>query len=136
VCLCDLNGFKSVNDNYGHIVGNRLLKEVGKNLRSASRECDQIGRLGGDEFVLVLPECTPEGIVDLKTRLEQAVSLAARTVCGSSSVTVSVGTAFHPKDGITVDELLAEADQSMYLSKAQHYRHTEEANRLLVIEDK
>jgi diguanylate cyclase (GGDEF)-like protein len=130
VCLCDLNGFKSVNDNFGHIVGNRLLKEVGKNLRAASRDCDQIGRLGGDEFVLVMPECTPEGIGQLKTRLEQAIEDAAKAVCGGSVVTVSIGSAFHPNDGVTVDELLAEADQSMYLSKAEHYKKIEEMKQL------
>jgi diguanylate cyclase (GGDEF)-like protein/putative nucleotidyltransferase with HDIG domain len=130
VCLCDLNGFKSVNDNYGHIVGNRLLKEVGKNLRAASRECDQIGRLGGDEFVLVMPECTPEGIAEFKSRLEQAVDDAAKIVCGKKAVTVSIGSAFHPQDGVTVDELLAEADQSMYLSKAAHYKRTEDSESL------
>jgi len=130
VCLCDLNGFKRVNDNFGHIVGNRLLKEVGKNLKAASRDCDQIGRLGGDEFVLVLPECNPEGIAELKTRLEDAVDLAAKTVCDRSVVTVSIGHAFHPKDGATVDELLSEADQSMYLSKAEHYKQMDEMNLL------
>jgi diguanylate cyclase (GGDEF)-like protein/putative nucleotidyltransferase with HDIG domain len=130
VCLCDLNGFKSVNDNFGHIIGNRLLTEVGKNLKAASRECDQVGRLGGDEFVLVLPECSQDGIAELKGRLEQAVEAASNSVCGSSVVTVSIGCAFHPIDGLTVDELLAEADQSMYLSKAAHYKQIEDDGRL------
>src|SRR5208283_4628129 len=54
VLLCDLNGFKKVNDNFGHLTGNKLLQEVAKNLKAACREYDQVGRLGGDEFVFVL----------------------------------------------------------------------------------
>lgn len=130
VLLCDLNGFKSVNDSFGHIIGNRLLTEVGKNLRAACRECDQVGRLGGDEFVLVLPECAPDAVAELKIRLELAVNSAAKSVCGDGAVTVSIGRAFHPDDGSTVDELLSEADQSMYLSKAAHYKNMDETSRV------
>jgi diguanylate cyclase (GGDEF)-like protein/putative nucleotidyltransferase with HDIG domain len=134
VLLCDLNGFKSVNDSYGHIIGNKLLTEVGKNLKTACRECDQVGRLGGDEFVVVLPDCLPEGLAAVKSRLDVAVRTAAKAVCGESAVTVSIGTAFHPKDGSPVDELLAEADQNMYLSKASHYKNVDEQSRLQVID--
>jgi diguanylate cyclase (GGDEF)-like protein/putative nucleotidyltransferase with HDIG domain len=135
VCLCDLNGFKSVNDNFGHIVGNRLLKEVGKNLRAASRECDQIGRLGGDEFVLVLPDCPAESLAELQSRLRQAIEEAGQTICGRSVVTVSIGSAFHPRDGATVDELLGEADQSMYLCKAEHYKQLDQMERMSVLQN-
>jgi diguanylate cyclase (GGDEF)-like protein/putative nucleotidyltransferase with HDIG domain len=134
VLLCDLNGFKSVNDNLGHIIGNKLLNEVGKQLRAASRECDEIGRVGGDEFVLVLPECTEDGMAELKARLAQAVEQAARTVCGSSMVSVSIGAAFYPKQGSTVDELLAEADQAMYLDKAAHYKEVAEQDSIQATE--
>src|SRR5262249_3662651 len=58
VLLCDLNGFKKVNDNFGHLVGNKLLQEVAGRLKSSCREYDQVGRLGGDEFVFVLPQMT------------------------------------------------------------------------------
>jgi diguanylate cyclase (GGDEF)-like protein len=126
VLLCDLNGFKKVNDNFGHLVGNKLLKEVAQNLKNACREYDEVGRLGGDEFVFVLPECTPDAIEDLSGRLRQAVEVATKAVCPESIVTLSIGCAFHPKDGSTVDELLAEADQRMYVSKELHYRQLEE----------
>jgi diguanylate cyclase (GGDEF)-like protein len=134
VLLCDLNGFKSVNDSFGHIIGNKLLTEVGRNLKTACRECDQVGRLGGDEFVVVLPDCLPEGLAVVKSRLDVAVRTAAKAVCGESVVTVSIGTAFHPKDGSTVEELLAEADQNMYLSKASHYKNVDEQSRLQAID--
>jgi diguanylate cyclase (GGDEF)-like protein/putative nucleotidyltransferase with HDIG domain len=134
VLLCDLNGFKSVNDNFGHIIGNKLLTEVGQTLRNACRDCDQVGRLGGDEFVIVLPDCLPDGVAELKARLELAVKDAAKAVCGDSSVTVSIGCAYHPEDGSTVDELLEEADQSMYLSKASHYKALDEQSRLQIMD--
>src|SRR6266403_3982583 len=130
VLMCDLNGFKKVNDNFGHLIGNKLLKEVAQNLKVACREYDQVGRLGGDEFVFVLPECTTDGIADLKGRLQHAVEAAAQSACGEILVTVSIGCAFHPKDGSTVDELLAEADQRMYLSKELHYKQLEQLDGL------
>jgi diguanylate cyclase (GGDEF)-like protein/putative nucleotidyltransferase with HDIG domain len=130
VMLCDLNGFKSVNDSFGHLVGNKLLNEVGKQLKAASRDCDEIGRLGGDEFVLILPECTEEGVEELRGRLESAVDYAAIHVCGTSAVTVSIGCAFYPNNGLTVEELLSEADQAMYLDKAAHYKEVAERDQL------
>jgi diguanylate cyclase (GGDEF)-like protein len=132
VLLCDLNGFKKVNDNFGHLIGNKLLKEVAQNLKVACREYDQVGRLGGDEFVFVLPECTQDAIEDLKGRLERAVESAAGSACPDSIVTLSIGCAFHPDDGATVDELLAEADQRMYVSKELHYKQLQELERLPV----
>jgi diguanylate cyclase (GGDEF)-like protein len=132
VLLCDLNGFKKVNDNFGHLIGNKLLKEVALNLKGACREYDQVGRLGGDEFVFVLPECTPDAIEHLKGRLRHAVEAAARSACPDSIVTLSIGCAFHPDDGATVDELLAEADQRMYVSKELHYKQLQETDRLAV----
>jgi diguanylate cyclase (GGDEF)-like protein len=132
VLLCDLNGFKKVNDNFGHLIGNKLLKEVALNLKGACREYDQVGRLGGDEFVFVLPECTPDAIEHLKGRLRLAVEAAARSACPESIVTLSIGCAFHPDDGATVDELLAEADQRMYVSKELHYKQLQEPDRLSV----
>jgi len=130
VLLCDLNGFKHVNDNFGHIIGNKLLIEVARNIKAVCREYDHVGRLGGDEFVFVLPECTAEAIAELKSRVQQAVAMAARTACGDEVVSVSIGCAFHPQDGSTVEELLSEADQRMYVSKDLHYRELEEPSRM------
>lgn len=129
VVLCDLNGFKSVNDNFGHIVGNKLLREVAVNFKSTCREYDQVGRLGGDEFVFVLPDCTEANIPELKDRLQVAVQAAALAACGEKIVTVSVGAAFHPVDGASIEDLLAEADQRMYLSKEEHYKKLKESAR-------
>jgi diguanylate cyclase (GGDEF)-like protein/putative nucleotidyltransferase with HDIG domain len=122
VLLCDLNGFKNVNDNFGHLIGNKLLEEIARNFRTVCREYDLVGRLGGDEFVLVLPEFTTTTIKELLPRVEHAVVEAGRIVCGKKVVTVSVGAAFYPQNGVTAEELLSEADRAMYEAKESHYR--------------
>jgi len=132
VLLSDLNGFKNVNDNFGHLVGNKLLQQIAKNLKSACREYDQVGRLGGDEFVFVLPELSKDGAEELKPRLELAVEEAGQQICGAKVVTASIGCAFYPKDGSTAEELLSEADHRMYESKETYYKQRGEAARLQV----
>src|SRR5690242_6004409 len=132
VLLSDLNGFKNVNDNFGHLVGNKLLQQIAKNLKSACREYDQVGRLGGDEFVFVLPELTEEGAGELMPRLELAVEEAGQQICGTKVVTASIGCAFYPKDGSTAEGLLSEADHRMYESKETYYKQRGEASRLHV----
>jgi diguanylate cyclase (GGDEF)-like protein/putative nucleotidyltransferase with HDIG domain len=121
VLLCDLNGFKKVNDQFGHLTGNKLLQEVATKFKSSCREYDQVGRLGGDEFVFVLPEMTKDLVAEIEKRLTRAVREASRTVCGDAIVSVSVGSAFSPDDGLSVEELLSEADRSMYDTKEKHY---------------
>ena len=121
VLLCDLDGFKKVNDKFGHLTGNKLLQEVSTQFKASCREYDQVGRLGGDEFVFVLPEVTIDLVAELEKRLTRAVREASHSVCGEVFVSVSVGSAFHPAHGLTAEELLSEADRSMYLVKEKHY---------------
>jgi len=130
VLLCDLNGFKSVNDNFGHLVGNKLLQEIAKNTKNACREYDQVGRLGGDEFVLVLPEFTLAKVEELNPRLASAVEQASLSVCQARVVTASIGCALYPQDGSTAEELLSEADRRMYESKENHYKLLGESLRV------
>ena len=133
VLLCDLNGFKKVNDNFGHLIGNKLLQEIARSLKAACREYDQVGRLGGDEFVFVLPEITAATVTELRRRLELAVEEAGITVCDQKVVTASIGCAFHPEDGATAEELLSEADRRMYESKESYYRQLGEVARPWVL---
>ncbi len=130
VLLCDLNGFKNVNDRFGHLVGNRLLQEIARNLENTCRDYDQVGRLGGDEFVFVLPNLDRKEVEELKSRLELAVEQAGHSVCQSKVVTVSVGYAFYPEDGATAEELLSEADRRMYETKANYYKQLSDVARL------
>ena len=112
------------------MAGNRLLQEIAKNLKNACREYDQVGRLGGYEFVFVLPDLSKAAVEDLTPRLRLAVEEAGRLVCDSTSVTMSIGCAFWPEDGLTAEELLAEADRRMYETKEKHYRQLGEVVRL------
>jgi diguanylate cyclase (GGDEF)-like protein/putative nucleotidyltransferase with HDIG domain len=122
VLLCDLNGFKNVNDHYGHLVGNKLLEEIARNLRTVCREYDLVGRLGGDEFIVVLPEFTTATVKELLPRVQLAVADAGQTICGKKVVSASVGASYYPIDGTTAEELLSEADRMMYEAKETHYR--------------
>ena len=128
VLLCDLDGFKKVNDKLGHLTGNKLLQEVATKFKSSCREYDQVGRLGGDEFVFVLPEVTRDLVTEMEKRLTRAVCEASHMVCGDTIVSVSVGSAFHPDDGVSAEELLSEADRSMYQVKEQHYSKLQPAS--------
>jgi diguanylate cyclase (GGDEF)-like protein/putative nucleotidyltransferase with HDIG domain len=125
VLLCDLNGFKKVNDTFGHLTGNKLLQEIAVKFRSSCRDYDQVGRLGGDEFVFVLPEVTKDTVFEVQERLTRAVQEASRSVCPELIVSVSVGGSFYPADGATGEELLSEADRSMYEVKEKHYTKAE-----------
>lgn len=125
--LCDLNGFKKVNDTFGHLTGNKLLREAATRFRSSCREYDQVGRLGGDEFVFVLPEVTKDNVAEMQKRLARAVEEASRSACPDMVVTVSVGASFYPEDGNSGEELLSEADRSMYDVKEKHYSIAEPA---------
>lgn len=129
VLLCDLNGFKTVNDNYGHLTGNKLLQEIAKNLRSVCRDYDLVGRLGGDEFILVLPEFDAATVAAFLPRVHAAVEEAAQSICNRKAVSVSVGSSLYPQDGVTPEELLSEADRAMYELKETHYRDTGDSFR-------
>jgi diguanylate cyclase (GGDEF)-like protein/putative nucleotidyltransferase with HDIG domain len=120
VLLCDLDGFKQVNDRFGHLEGNRVLKLVAAGLRECCREYDYVARMGGDEFVLVLPGLKPPDLADKTKALERVVIEAGWTVCGERLLNISVGAAFCPDHGVDAEGLLAEADRRMYLVKQTH----------------
>src|SRR6266568_3878007 len=125
VLLCDLNGFKKVNDTFGHLTGNKLLQEIAARFKSSCREYDQVGRLGGDEFVLVLPDVTKDNVAEMEKRLSRAVQEASDSACPEMIVSVSVGSSFYPSDGASGEELLSEADRNMYEVKEKHYSKAE-----------
>jgi len=134
VLLCDLNGFKTVNDNHGHLTGNRLLQEIAKNLSTVCRGYDLVGRFGGDEFILVLPGFDAVSVAEFLPRVHAAVEEAAQSICGEKAVSVSIGSAVHPQDGLTSEELLSEADRTMYDAKENHYRQKGNALRTQLVD--
>ncbi|MCP5113916.1 MAG: diguanylate cyclase [bacterium] len=117
VLVCDLDGFKHVNDRFGHLVGNNVLQAVAGVLQANCREYDFVARMGGDEFVMLLPE-VPAKVAREKARsLTDAVTLAAEEACTGCGVSMSVGTAHFPDDGSDAEALLAHGDREMYGAK-------------------
>ncbi|HEX7288282.1 MAG TPA: HD domain-containing phosphohydrolase [Candidatus Angelobacter sp.] len=121
VMVCDLNGFKQINDRYGHLEGDRTLKLFTKLMQEVCREYDYVARMGGDEFVIIAPNMTPDAVREKSSLLNVLAEQSGRQVCGEGLLSLSVGAAFFPKDGGDAEELLAEADKKMYSSKRLHY---------------
>ncbi len=125
VMVCDLDGFKQINDRHGHLAGNRVLELFSQQLRLACREYDYVARMGGDEFVIIAPGMKKEAAKDKSAHLMQIANETGRKACGEKSLSVSVGTAFFLEDGIDAEQLLAEADRRMYVVKQLHHEEAE-----------
>lgn len=114
----DLDGFKAVNDAYGHAEGDRALVEFARLLRETFRDSDVIGRLGGDEFTVLLTNTSETGYTGARQRLQDAVDAHNRTAQRGYEIAFSVGVAhFDPADHEDLADVLAEADQRMYEHK-------------------
>ena len=125
----DLDGFKEVNDSYGHDAGDRLLREVTRRWRDALRETELVARLGGDEFSVLIEDVDPADAIDqLSTVFERlhAVMLEPAFVSAQQSVLISMtmGVARFPQDGSEPDLLLRQADAAMYQLKLQKATRT------------
>lgn len=117
IIFFDLNGFKSINDRFGHGIGDQLLLKTGKALRQGVRDCDMVARLGGDEFGILLFKTDPviarAKASTLACRIsEQAVKMPT----GDVSVTAAWGVAPCEADD-TAEQILARADRAMYMAK-------------------
>ena len=117
VMVCDLDGFKQVNDRFGHLEGNRVLQLFARRVRETCREYDYVARMGGDEFVVIIPDLTPEAATAKAAELRELAVQAGREVCGEDLLSLSIGKAEFPKDADEVDTLLAKADRLMYGEK-------------------
>jgi diguanylate cyclase (GGDEF)-like protein len=121
IMLIDIDFFKTVNDTYGHAVGDRVLVEVAYRLTDLFRSSDTLGRIGGEEFLGVLYPCTAEQAVQVAERCRQAISATPITVAGVESaipITISAGV-FTPDLGTvaSIEDLLKTADNALYTSK-------------------
>jgi diguanylate cyclase (GGDEF)-like protein len=120
ILFLDLDQFKLVNDSRGHLIGDRLLTEVSKRIRSSIREADVAARLGGDEFaILVNNNCSSEETAALAARLVKAVGEPYEFEDEHVSIGVSIGIAMAPINGIRPDQLLRNADLALYRAKAE-----------------
>jgi diguanylate cyclase (GGDEF)-like protein/putative nucleotidyltransferase with HDIG domain len=118
--VLDLNGFKDINDTYGHHAGDRALREVSTVLRALIRPYDVCARYAGDEFIVVLPGCSRDEAESKRRELQRGVErIHFEPVPGTSiPISISAGAAVFPHDGDTYETLLAVADQRMYKDKS------------------
>ena len=121
VMVCDIDGFKQINDSFGHLEGDKLLREFTTRLKDVCRGYDYVARMGGDEFVITAPGLTADAAKEKAERLNQAAIDSGKHVCGREVITLSVGMAFCPEDGFDVERLLSEADRRMYSMKQVHH---------------
>ncbi|HEY3764438.1 MAG TPA: diguanylate cyclase [Gaiellales bacterium] len=113
--LCDLNGFKALNDAHGHAAGDAALEQIGAVLRSGLRRADAAYRIGGDEFAMLLPETSAEDGAAVAERVSAAMSAAFTG--NMAGLGASFGIAVCPFDGTTPQELFRAADEAMYAAK-------------------
>lgn len=116
VFCIDLDGFKGVNDGFGHATGDAVLVAVANRLRASVRDADFVCRLGGDEFVVLLPDIADNEAADVARRIIATVSEPFEFAPGAR-VGASIGLASAPRDGDSADELLSAADRAMYDAK-------------------
>jgi diguanylate cyclase (GGDEF)-like protein/putative nucleotidyltransferase with HDIG domain len=126
VMVCDMNGFKKINDHFGHLEGDKVLKLFAKLLQQVSREYDYVARMGGDEFVVIAPNMTVAAASQKSGLLSTLAQQASRQICGDDLLSLSVGAAFFPQDGSDAEKLLTEADRKMYAAKQLHYKSSDD----------
>lgn len=117
VVVCDLDGFKMVNDRFGHLSGNKVLRSIAAGLREVCGPSDYVARMGGDEFVLLIPGDDVDALERKIDAMREVVHRAAEDVQEPIALGISVGVATYPDDGVDAEELLAEADRRMYKNK-------------------
>jgi diguanylate cyclase (GGDEF)-like protein len=118
IIIFDIDNFKNVNDSYGHLCGDAVLREISSTCRTILRQCDVLARFGGEEFILLLPETNEANALKVANRLCQLVAIhVVEYKDAQIRVTISAGvTTFKPTTD-TLDDLLNRADQALYLAK-------------------
>ena len=128
VLLFDLDGFKSVNDTWGHAAGDRVLALAAERVRKCVRASDTVGRLGGDEFLAILPETSLDGAIGVATKLREALAEPYALDNATARLSASIGISLYPEHGLDPQQLQRAADAALYRAKR------EGRNRTLVAE--
>jgi diguanylate cyclase (GGDEF)-like protein/putative nucleotidyltransferase with HDIG domain len=115
--VCDMNGFKKINDRFGHLEGNRVLRLFAQALKDSCREYDYVARMGGDEFVVIAPGLQADAAAHKVEQIRPLARQAGFEVCGEEILSLSVGVAVSPDDGNDAEQLLTQADRRMYVEK-------------------
>ena len=137
VLLIDLDHFKSINDRFGHALGDRALEVFAEAARQSLRSSDLLGRLGGEEFAAVLSDTSREKAMVVAERIRESFAKAAREVDGRPvCATVSIGLVHCQDAGFDVAEQLAQADQALYFAKERGRNRVEVASLDMVLKRK
>lgn len=117
--ICDVDHFKQVNDNYGHLAGDAVLRELAKRIDSSLRSYDSVGRYGGEEFIILIPSSDGAGAADLAERLRASIAdPPMQTDEGEFSCTMSFGaTALNERQDFDLNSLIKEADEALLIAK-------------------
>ncbi|BEP28952.1 diguanylate cyclase [Helicovermis profundi] len=116
VVMSDIDKFKNINDTYGHLKGDEVLKRIGKILNSSLRKTDKVGRYGGEEFIMILPNTNTEEAYKICEKIRNNI-YGYFLDEGNVLVTMSFGISSYPNDGINEQELVEKADKALYFSK-------------------
>ncbi len=131
LALLDLDNFKVHNDKLGHLRGDELLKKVSRKIKENIRSTDIAARYGGDEFVVIFPNTSCKDAIQVAERIRSSIEKDIRVPSDMTSLSVSIGIAVFPRDGLTPAELFDAADKSLYLAKNRGKNiviHLSEAN--------
>lgn len=120
VVLADVDKFKTINDSYGHLTGDEVLRELSLRMKAQTRQADQLGRFGGEEFLFVLYPCGSENVLLAAERFRQAIAEKPVSITGGKelTVTISLGCSTFRDGDIRMEDILRRADQALYRSKA------------------
>jgi diguanylate cyclase (GGDEF)-like protein len=115
IMLLDIDHFKSVNDKYGHLEGDKVLKEVVLRIKNSIRTYDILARYGGEEFMVILPDTNLESVLSLAERIRHNIK---DTPIGNLTVTISIGAAVYRETDKSTDEIIQRVDERLYEAKA------------------
>jgi diguanylate cyclase (GGDEF)-like protein len=117
--IADIDHFKTINDTYGHLAGDSVLRRIADTLRHTVRECDHVGRYGGEEFLIILPSSDAGGAMQMAQRICRQISQVSFYNDGNEiSMTISVGVAQCSDGEDSVAAILGRADTALYQAKA------------------
>ena len=120
VIMADIDNFKSVNDTYGHLAGDKVLKEISRRLKSISRESDVIARYGGEEFIILIPNTELDGAQQFAEKIRASIAYPPFKIDEKLSirVTISIGlTHMHIEEDSTIENIFIRADKALYEAK-------------------
>ncbi len=120
ILFCDLNEFKQINDDFGHAIGDEVLQKIAKIIKGFCRESDTIARWGGDEFLILVEHLdTKSALIEMANQLSQRITTPITQ--HQLSISVSIGVASFPSDGLTKEQLIELSDTKMYQNKHKFY---------------